>query len=69
MPRQFVFRYNGEASSEETEQDLDDSMSVPETGSVYPRKGKLWCVAAVQTTASINAGGSIPIVRVFLTHT
>jgi len=66
MARQIIFRYNGDANTEEVEQDFDDSIVVPEKDSAYQRKGKSWLVAAVQTTTSLDAKGPIPIIRIFL---
>lgn len=66
MARQIVFRYNGDANTEDVEQDFDNSMLIPEQGSAYQRKGKSWFVAGVQTTTSLDARGPIPIIRIFL---
>lgn len=66
MARQIIFRYNGDASTEDVEQDFDNSFVVPEKGSTYQRKGKSWSVVEIQTTTSLDAKGPIPIIRIFL---
>jgi hypothetical protein len=55
MARQIVYRFNGDASTESTETDLDDSIPVPATGSHYQMNGKMWLVARVLPEQSLSA--------------
>ena len=63
--RQIVYRYNGDASSDEVRVDYDGELPTPQTGEIVERKEKKWKVGPVMLESSIN--GAIPILRVFLT--
>ena len=74
MPKanQFVYRYNGDPSSEETESDLLGVVPVPVKGDVLNRRGKTWTVVKVDTTQTISSSDplshsvSVPVHHVFL---
>ena len=65
--KQFVYRYDGDAKSEEVEQDLLDEIPVPEKDQTISRKGKNWKVVAVMTEQLLSNPPAIPVHRVFLT--
>ncbi len=65
--RQFVYRYDGDAGSDEVEVDLQDEIPIPERNQVLQRKGKSWKVALVQTERSVSHPPALPVYRVFLT--
>ena len=60
-----VYRYNGDAKSDEEEFDLSGGFAVPERHALFIRHGKLW--KTVRVRREIVSSGRIPIVRVFLT--
>lgn len=64
--KQVVFRYNGDAKTDEVEVDHDGEFPVPNRGDVLVRKGKNWRVAAVTTETSVTDPQQYPVVRVFL---
>ena len=64
--RQLVYRYDGDANSEETEQDLFEVMPIPKHGDTIERKGKQREVYLIQTTESVRDPSTLPIYRVFL---
>lgn len=67
--RQVVYRYNGDATSEDVVDDTDDNMPVCHTGDVIIRHGRRWKVRAV-TSEDISDGlRAITITRLFLTDT
>ena len=59
-----VYRYNGDAKSDEEEFDLSGAFAVPERHALFIRHGKLW--KTVRVTRDIVSSGENPIVRVFL---
>jgi len=59
-----VYRYNGDAKSDEEEFDLYGGFAVPERRALIMRHGKLW--KTVRVTREIESSGQKPIVRVFL---
>jgi hypothetical protein len=65
--RQFVFRYNGDPTSDEVVPDLDAEVPIPEAGNRIERSGKNWRV--VHIIKDLSATGAIPVVRVFLRYT
>jgi hypothetical protein len=65
--RQFVYRYNGDATTDEVEVDAVGEMPVPEKGSIITRKGTFCKVVEVNSQFSTNRRG-LPIHRVFLTN-
>jgi hypothetical protein len=62
--RQYVFRYNGDASSEEVVPDLDAEIPVPNNMDVIERHGKKWKV--VHMIKELSGVGAITVIRVFL---
>ena len=60
--KQIVFRYDGDASSEDGFFDNDGEFTVPKEGEIIQRHGQQWRVAAIQSTIS----DALPVVRVFL---
>jgi hypothetical protein len=65
-PKQIVYRYNRDAKSEETEQDLDGDVQIPSKDAVITRKEKSWKVILIFKELSTNTN-AIPIYRLFLT--
>jgi hypothetical protein len=65
--RQFVFRYNGDPTSDEVVPDLEAEVPIPEAGNTVERNGKNWRV--VHIIKDLSAAGAIPVVRVFLSDT
>jgi hypothetical protein len=61
--KQFVFRYNGDASTDEEENDFIGDQPVPEVGDVVERKGKKWKVAHIFR----DLGRPVLLYKVFLT--
>jgi hypothetical protein len=62
--RRFIYLYNGNELSQEIEEDPSGTMVIPGIGSVVTRQGREWKV--VRVVAPVSAGGTTPIVRVFL---
>lgn len=63
-PKQIVYRYDGDAASEEPVTDFDGEVRVPQKDEIVRRKGKDWKVVAVNEQTSSD--GRIPVHRVFL---
>jgi hypothetical protein len=63
--KQFVYRYNGDAKSEEVEPDMLGEASVPEKDNIVFRQGKNWKV--VHLITEIGSDDRLPVIRVFLT--
>jgi hypothetical protein len=66
MARQIVYRFNGNPSTDETENDFDDSIQIPAIGSMYSHNGKVWFVSRVLVEEDLRGPRSIPKVRIFL---
>ena len=66
--KQIVFRYNGDAASEDIDLDMDGDKSVPQQGSIIERKGERWKVVQVNVERSVTEPFEVPIHRVFLTN-
>jgi hypothetical protein len=64
--RQFVYRYDGDAKSDEVVEDFDGEITVPEKDQVIPRNGRNWRVVAVVTQQTLSNPPAIPVCRVFL---
>lgn len=62
--KQIVYRFNGDANSEEVDLDSFGEMEVPAQGGVIERKGKRWKVVAVNVETGAKA--ELPVLRVFL---
>jgi hypothetical protein len=65
-PRQFIYRYDGDAKSDEVVPDLEGEIPVPEKNHVMKRKGKKWTVVHVITEQLLTSPPAIPVYRVFL---
>jgi hypothetical protein len=65
--KQMVYRYNGDATSDEVEVDRDGEITVPERDQIVMRKDKRWKVVHVITEVTVAGPQAIPVVRVFLT--
>jgi hypothetical protein len=63
--KQVIFRYNGDAKSEEIAVDFDSADSIPEKNALISRRGKWWKVIDVHRT-STGATRELPVYRVFL---
>jgi hypothetical protein len=66
-PKQIVYRYNGDAASEEVVQDLSGEITIPEKDSTVIRNGREWKAVHVTTEVSVTDPKALPIHRVFLT--
>jgi len=66
--RYFVYRYDGDADSDDVEFDRHGAMAIPKQGSVVERKGATWRVDSVQVEATESAAVVVPIFRVFLSR-
>jgi hypothetical protein len=65
--KQFVFRYNGDPTTEESDLDMDGDKSVPEPGSIIDRRGERWKVVQVNMERSAEEPFAVPIYRALLT--
>ena len=64
--KQVVYRYNGDASTDEVEVDPCGEITIPERDDIIIRKGKRWNVVHVITEETVGGPQAIPIVRIFL---
>lgn len=64
-PKQFVYRYNGDVSSEEIEVDSGGELPIPRAGEFVIRNGKQWRI--VHRIIEPAADGMPASVRIFLT--
>jgi hypothetical protein len=64
-PKQFVYRYNGDVDSEETEVDSGGELPIPGSGEFVIRKGKQWRI--VHKIIEPAEADALPTVRIFLT--
>jgi hypothetical protein len=60
-----VYRYNGDATSEEVDPDMLGELTVPPKDSIITRKGINWKV--VHFITEIASNRRVPLIRVFLT--
>lgn len=67
-PKQIVYRYNGDASTDEVEVDVDGDQEVPQKDSIITRRGSRWKVVAVIVEESVSVPKALPVHRVFLTN-
>lgn len=65
--RQLVYRYEGDANTDEVIQDLDGEIPVPGIGDVIMRRGNKWKVVKVIREHLQSNPSAIPVHRVFLT--
>jgi 3-dehydroquinate synthase class II len=64
--KQIVYRYNGDANSEEVEQDLDGELAFQQD-QIILRKGKDWKIIHISNEIASSGQGPVPVVRLFLT--
>src|SRR5258706_2621254 len=64
--RYFVYRYDGNADTDEVEFDPNMDTPIPKQNSVIARKGSNWKLASVQVEPTETASAAVPIFRVFL---
>ena len=64
-PKRIVYRYNGDANSDEEELDQSGGFAVPERDAIIIRHGKVW--KAVRVSRESGLSGPVQVVRVFLT--
>jgi hypothetical protein len=67
-PKQIVFRYNDDPSSEEIDLDMDGDKSTPQQGGIIERKGTRWKVLQVNVEANAVEPFEVPVHRVFPTN-
>ena len=65
--KRIIYRYNGDPYSEDTETDLDGSVSAPQFGEIISRRGRDWKVVHVQQHDSLIGLNQMPILCIFLT--
>jgi hypothetical protein len=65
-PKQIVYIYNGDATSEESETDLQGNLPVPQKDEVVLRGGREWKVVNVVLEQSIGDPKALPVYRSFL---
>lgn len=68
LPKQIVYRYNGDEHSDETVIDRDGDMRIPVQHEVLKRHGKPWKVFVVRTVETAAGPKAVPVYRVFLTE-
>jgi hypothetical protein len=66
--RQFVYRYAGDAKTDEVIQDLDGQIPVPGNWDFIMRRGKKWKAIKVISEQLQSNPPAIPVHRVFLTN-
>lgn len=64
--RQFVYRYNGDAKSEEVVDDLAGEIPIPEKDQLIERKQQKWRVANLNIEQSVTDPNQLPIYHIFL---
>jgi len=64
--RHFVYRYDGNAESDEVDYDPDGTTPIPKQNSIVLRNGLPWRVTAVQVEITGTEATVLPIFRVFL---
>jgi hypothetical protein len=65
--QQIVYRYNGDASTDEVEFDQDGDQEVPQKDSIITRKQGRWKVVHVIVEETVSVPKAVPVHRVFLT--
>jgi hypothetical protein len=63
--RKIVYRYNGDASSDEVEVDFNGDMPVPRAGESVTRNGKQW--RTIQVEIESDGVGMMKVVHLYLT--
>jgi len=66
MPKQVVYRFNGNPKTDQVKDDLEDEIELPSKGNVLVIDGKRWKVIEIMTERSLDARGPIPVVRIYL---
>lgn len=66
-PCQYVFRFNGDANSDEAVLDMGGELAMPGRGQVIERNEKLWKVVMVTTTVAPSPRSPFPVHHLFLT--
>jgi len=64
--RQFIYEYNGNERMQEIEYDPTGQREVPSIGSIIIRHEKEWRVMHI--VAPVTSRGTIPLIRIFLSH-
>ena len=62
------YRYNGDASTDEVEEDILGDQEVPQKNSIVNRKQGNWKVVQVELIEAVSVPKAIPIHRVYLTN-
>jgi len=62
-----IFRYEGDARSDETFVDLLDEREIPALGDIVVVRDEQWRVLEIQTQELVSPPPSLPAYRVFLT--
>jgi hypothetical protein len=65
--KQIVYRYNGDATTEEIEDDRDGEIEVHKHGEIVKRNGTTWKVVLVTVDETVAGPKAIPVVRIYLT--
>lgn len=54
-PKQIVYRYNGDSSTDEVEMDILGNEEVPLKNSLVSRKGRTWTVVHVEEIVTVSS--------------
>lgn len=66
--KKIVYRYNGDATTDEEQVDMKGELPTPQKGEVIMRKGVAWKVVDVHVELTVNIRRAVPIYRVYLTN-
>jgi hypothetical protein len=66
VPKQIVYRFDGDATTDEAEADLQGEEPIPQKDDVIQRMGRDWKVVSVTLEQSIGETKALPVYRVFL---
>ena len=64
--KHIVYRYNGDAHSEETVADWTGDLPLHTVGEIVERHGKRWKVDSIDDASTVTGHRAIPIHRVYL---
>lgn len=64
--RKFIYRYNGDAKSDELEEDLEGALPIPNKDDVIERKQQKWRVVALNLIQSVTDPNQLPTYHIFL---
>lgn len=65
-PKQIIYRYNGDALSDEAETDRQGKLPVPEKDKIIQRDGRDWKVVSVVLEQTVGDSKALPVYYAFL---